>query len=1199
MQTKGKNSKLKIAAIILAVVLCICAGAYVAYSYVNSGRFKPDTSGMSDVKINEIDLNDKSEKVNVQKPNEADTANDLANRKKNNDGANDAEKNNKKIFVAGRANKYIINPNGNNNVINNGNGMNAGDIINGLPNGDGTANGNGGQNGNGGNNGGSNNNGSNSNNGGNNQWNNNRPADNNGDTNVIFPNLPSIKDPEKTIPDDIYDSESWLYPLPSYKDDNPDNVSDNLTLKVELATTDVVSTLQDLELCDGQELTQEILLCRVWAYAMEDDSEKYRIRNISDNFYIKDFPEKAYNGFKATFCFRQTANSDWQEITLEFPTVERKLYVTSYEEGVYPSILLEDPTFLYPEEGQTVSLLRLYKFMQPNGVNDTLTRLFRGWSEEPNGVPIYDTYTVNKDGITYLYPTGFVDLPDEFSAKMTARTQNNELEWWQTINDYTGDSASVTIPKYAQCIRFSELREFDEIVLPYTVKSVITTNYTNTSNSEVSTLMRTIKVNTRYVVASDNKYLTSIDGALASKDKTIIYDIPANTKNFSVPETVSEVDFSDYNDNIETIVFSSKAVPTADITKLDNAKIYVPKDSLFDYIKAWGSKIGTNEILPNDGSSPEYIYASGAILSDFGRTLYSVDSGAVGTIILPDSVERIPAGVIDNDNIDSIIFGKNFREIEDGAINADNINRLFFVGDNQVQIGANSISQASGDDITVYVQSGIADEFKQNWSAVMGDRANDIIKSDAMSYIKANGFEYLNMSDGAILYESPRDLKKFDENTISNVTVKEIGSNAFNGCEDLRFADLAESIKRIGKYAFRDCDNLEGVYSYSRDEITVDKWVFTQYKGVASKLKYVVFNALYGYLDTQYQTINKEVFFAPYDTYGYDDHFSSSSGKYICYYADYYKDGFKMIRRDGDERIIVAYSEYITTTGPGYIVCAATTGIKGTIELPDDTRFIHDYAFANCQNEFTVKNYEAVEFISSSAFANSGISGEYNFKSLVWLFDCTFTNCKYLTRFEAQNLMTIQNMAFSGCENLEEIVCGDKLQTITSGAFADCAKLTSLTVASAEPVQLVNMSWGSKFTFGYNNDDDKFDESQFKVKLVGDAKDNEQAYLDHWYVNLFGFDYEDYSFIGWFYGEDDLAEGEQRISSMFGVEYTKPDYISVEEWSLDDDEREVNDEQPTDIITDDESNINDEDGDKNVEGQNADSENIDTVREEK
>lgn len=1194
MQTKGKNSKLKIAAIILAIVLCICAGAYVAYSYVNSGRFKPDTSGMSDVKINEIDLNDKSEKVNVQKPNEADTANDLANRK-NDGGANDAEKNNKKIFVAGRANKYIINPNGNNNVINNGNGMNAGDIINGLPNGDGTANGNGGQNGNGSNNGGSNNNGGN--NGGGSS--NNRPADNNGDTNVIFPNLPSIKVPEKTIPDDIYDSESWLYPLPSYKDDNPDNVSDNLTLKVELATTDVVSTLQDLELCDGQELTQEILLCRVWAYAMEDSSEKYRIREISDNFYIKDFPEKAYNGFKATFCFRQTANSDWQETTLEFPTVERKLYVTSYEEGVYPSILLEDPTFLYPEKGQTVSLLKLYKFMQPNGVNDTLTRLFRGWSEEPNGVPIYDTYTVNKDGITYLYPTGFVDLPDEFSAKMTARTQNNELEWWQTISDYTGDSASVTIPKYAQCIRFSELREFDEIVLPYTVKSVITTNYTNTSNSEVSTLMRTIKVNTRYVVASDNKYLTSIDGALASKDETIIYDIPANTKNFSVPETVSEVDFSDYNDNIETIVFSSKAVPTADITKLDNAKIYVPKDSLFDYIKAWGSKIGTNEILPNDGSSPEYIYASGAILSDFGRTLYSVDSGAVGTIILPDSVERIPAGVIDNDNIDSIVFGKNFREIEDGAINADNINRSFFVGDNQVQIGANSISQASGDDITVYVQSSIADEFKQNWSAVMGDRANDIIKSDAMSYIKANGFEYLNMSDGAILYESPRDLKKFDENTISNVTVKEIGSNAFNGCEDLRFADLAESIKRIGKYAFRDCDNLEGVYSYSRDEITVDKWAFTQYKPTTSKLKYAVFNALEGNFDRNYQTVNNQVFFAPYNTYGYDAGFPSTSEQYFTNYQDYNTGIYQMVICDDDERIIIAYSEKYDETAPGHIICSATTGVKGNIDLPKDTIAVHDNAFAGCTNEFTLKNCENIKYISSSAFANSGISGKYNFKALAWLHDCAFTNCKYLTRFEAQNLMTIQNMAFSGCENLEEIVCGDKLQTITSGAFADCAKLTSLTVASAEPVQLVNMSWGSKFTFGYNNDDDKFDESQFKVKLVGDAKDNEQAYIDHWYVNLFGFDYEDYSFIGWFYGEDDLAEGEQRISSMFGVEYTKPDYISVEEWSLDDDEREVNDEQPTDIITDDADNINDEDGDKNVEGQNADSENIDTVREEK
>lgn len=1190
MQTKGKNSKLKIAAIILAVVLCICAGAYVAYSYVNSGRFRPDTSGMSDVKINEIDLNDKSEKINVQKQNKADTANDLANKKKNSDGANDAEKNNKKIFVAGRANKYIINPNGNNNVIDNGNGMGAGDIINGLPNGDGTTNGNGGQNGNGGNNGGSNNNGSNSNNGGNSS--NNRPADNNGDTNVIFPNLPSIKDPEKTIPDDIYDSESWLPSLPSYKDDNPDNVSDNLTLKVDLATTDIVSTLQDLELCDGQELTQEILLCRVWAYAMEDGLEKYRIREISDNFYIKDFPEKAYNGFKATFCFRQTANSDWQETTLEFPTVERKLYVTSYEEGVYPSILLEDSRYIYPNKGDKVSLLSCYKYMQPSQSNEKLTQLFRGWSEEPNGVPICDYYNVSKDGIIYLYPTGYVNLPSEYEAIMTAKTfdANGILEWHQTLSNYTGKSTTLTVPKYIQLVCFDEFHEFNEVTLPYTVSKV---SFDNNST-------RTLKVKKRYTVAQDSNYLSTVDGALASKDKTIIYDIPSDTTEFSVPDTVTEIDFSEYNSSLKTVVFSSEKAPKADISKLDHAKIYVPNDSLLDYMNKWGANLGTNELLPSDGSSPEYIYANGAILSDFGRTLYSVDSSAVGTLILPDSVERIPAGSIANENIDSIIFGKNFREIENGAINADNIKRLFFVGESLVEIGESSISALSSDDddIQVYVQSGIADEFKQNWSAVMGDRANNIIKSDAMSYIKANEFEYLNMSDGAILYKSPKDLKRFDENTL-DVTVKEIGSNAFNGCEDLRFADLAESIKRIGKYAFRDCNNLEGVYSYSRDEITVDKWVFTQYKGFNSKLKYVVFNALYGYLDKEYQNINKEIFFAPYDTYGYDSDFVDTlTGTYICYYADYYKDGFKMERRNGDERIIYAYDEYASDSGPGYVVCAATVGIEGTIELPKDTKIVHDFAFANCQNKFTLKNYESLEFISTSAFASSGISGEYNFKSLTWLFDCAFSGCKNLTKLELPKILSVQNLAFGSCSNLEEVEFGDKLTTIMSGAFYECEKLTKITVASTEPVELYTSSWGSPFYFGYGADD-TFDESKLRIELTGEAKDNMQAYLDHWYVNLFGFNYDEMTSIGYFYGEDDLAKGEKRISSLFGVDYTRPDEISIVEWSLDDGEREVNDEQPEDIITDDESNINDEDGDKNVEGQNADSENIDTVREEK
>ncbi|MDO4363204.1 MAG: leucine-rich repeat protein, partial [Clostridia bacterium] len=512
------------------------------------------------------------------------------------------------------------------------------------------------------------------------------------------------------------------------------------------------------------------------------------------------------------------------------------------------------------------------------------------------------------------------------------------------------------------------------------------------------------------------------------------------------------------------------------------------------FLNAWGSSLGTNELLTLDGSAPEYIYVNGAILSDYGKTLYSVDESAVGTLILPDYVEKIAADSIRNENIDSIIFGKNFKEIENGAINTDNIKRLFFLGDTAA-IESDSITAPSDgeDDVQVFVQSGVKNTFTSEWSAVMGDRADKIISADNMEFETKDGFTYLKTDGGAILFEAPKDITIFNIGSIQGVTFKEIGSNAFKGCKNLRFADLTASIKRIGKYAFRDCDSLEGVNSLSRDEITVDKWVFTQYNGFNNTLRYVVFNALYGYIDEEFQNINREIFFAPYNTYGYGDNFSNNN--YILYYTDYHAGGYRIDHLDGDERIVYGYQ-----TDSGFVVCSATKGIKGTITFPDETVMIHDYAFSECKNKFELKNYESITFISSMAFAESGLSGEYNFESLIWAFDGAFSYCENLTKVELPSLQTLQAMTFSGCTNLKEVVFGEELAMINSGSFNNCTSLKSMTLTTKTDeetgentlVDLYNTNWFSPFEFGTGVNAD----SGLRIHIVGSA--TPQDYIEAW-----------------------------------------------------------------------------------------------------
>lgn len=1129
MQSNSKNKKNKIAAIVLAVALCICTGSYVVYSYVNSSRFNPDISNANDVKINEIDLESETEKMNAEKPDKSNDATDLDKRRKK-DGAGSKQNQNKKVFVTRQANKYLLNTSG--KPANSSTDISTGDIIGGIVNGNGqngTGNSQNGSN-SGNTNGGSGSNNNSGNNSGNNS--NNNPADNNGDRDVIFPTLPALVQPSKTIPKDIYEDGFFYDPRPNYEDDNQNNNSVNMTLKVTLADSSVISDNFDIEIYNGEALSDYTILCRVWAYAVIDGTEAYRFRQISNNFYIKDYPETAVdqtgnNEFYATFCFRQTSISEWQYQTIAIPIVGRKLLLGSYEEGVYPNMKMQNTNYLYPEKGQVLDLLSCYAYIQ-GGYGAELTQLFRGWSETVNGVPIEDMYTVNRDGLIYLYPSGYIALPEQFNARLTTTFVNGTSEYWQTIYAYNGDGKTVNIPKYIQSIKFDEMTQVDEMNLPYTTKNV---DFTSSAPES----QRTLVVKKQYTVDENNKYLSTVDGALASKDKTVIYDIPSETTEFTVPETVTEINLSQYNKNLKSLTITSFDVPTADISNLDGAKIYVPSENYLEFLNAWGSSLGTNELLTNDGSAPEYIYVNGAILSDYGKTLYSVDESAVGTLILPDYVEKVAANSIQNKNIDSIIFGKNFKEIEDDAINTDNIKRLFFLG-GTVTIENNSITAPSDgeDDMQVFVQSGVKDTFTNEWSAVMGDRAGKIISADNMEIETKDGFTYLKTDGGAILFEAPKDITIFNIGSVQGVTFKEIGSNAFKGCKKLRFADLTASIKRIGKYAFRDCDSLEGVTSLSRDEITVDKWIFTQYNGFNNTLKYVVFNALYGYIDEEFQNINREVFFAPYNTYGYGDDFGGYN--YILYYADYYAGGYRIDHLDDDERIVYAYQP-----GTGFIVCSATKGIEGTITFPDETVMIHDYAFANCKNKFEIKNYESITFISSMAFSESGLSGEYNFESLIWAFDGSFSYCENLTKVEMPNLETLQAMTFSGCANLEEVIFGEELAMINSGSFDNCTNLKSITLTTKTDeetgdivlVDLYNTNWFSPFEFGTGVNAD----SGLRIHIIGSA--TPQDYIEAWKDQFTDFFNE---------SNEDTAQIE--LEKLFGV-YTEPNQTEQKQKNTD------------------------------------------------
>lgn len=1078
------KKRLKILCAALIATVLFASSAYVAYSYFISDKFNPDVSDVAEIKTNEIDFSDKTENVNESSPDNTESANNLTDDKTDYDlGENESGRG---IYIDSRSDRFLVSRGGTASSVRGING-----IINGIvqiPSNNTNQNTN--------NSGGS---GSASGSGG-------ISAD--GDSNVIFPALGSLREPAKSNPADAYDSLG--IPIPDYRANDPDNNARLMTLEVSLAYEDMFDN-KEISIYEGELLTQQNILCRVYAYAIENGNY-YRIRELSNNFYIKDFPERAYNNFKATFCFRTTSLSEWQEITLTIPTVPRKLLLVTYQDGLYANAT-DKYSDLYPEFNECLNLYKYYYILGENGTE--INRLFRGWSESKNGAPIGEEYTVTKDGLIYLYPTGFTSVPSGMKAQIQARMFGKNLEYLQTLTACDSKISRLDVPKYISFIQFSEPSSFDEIHLSSTVKYI---GFCNTNNQ------RTLRVKNSYTADESNPYFTVVGKMLLSKDESIVYDIPSSVKSATIPNTVKQINLSEYNSELKELRLSSREVPSINLSCVNDVTIYVPREYYFDYLNALGSSLGTNRLLPNDNSLPEYIFANGAILSDYGKTLYSIDKNAIGTIIVPSSVENVASGATDNNpNIDTIIFDKNLKHLESNAINTDCIKRVFMLGDNAVDIESGAFSCTSGgesdfDGLSVFVQQSAYDGSLKNLSSNLGEEtAKAILCSDSLSFESENGFSLLNTQSGSIILNAPKDLKNFDSNDLSKPVV-EIGSCAFKGSDRLRYVNLSSSVKTVSVQAFAECKKLEGIYSGSRDSITVKSKALYNDTG----LKYGVFNALYGNFDDDFQNINVQLFFAPYNTYGYG---SDSMVDYFAYFVDYDSSGYNIVDMGSDEHIVYAWCDFISSTGPGYVVCAATTGISGKITLPDDTRLIQDYAFANCSNKFELENYDDIELVSSYSFANSGLSGDYDFTNLHFILEGGFSGCKYLKSVKLPVIKMASNIVMAGCSSLEEVEFGDEFEALCYGSFSGCDKLKTITFSSKEPIELEG-SFGADFKFA---DEESPDTASFKIKLVGQA--NAEEYIKQWRCTLLGWPLEFIDIIS----DEELDRGEIIARKYLGI----------------------------------------------------------------
>ena len=125
------------------------------------------------------------------------------------------------------------------------------------------------------------------------------------------------------------------------------------------------------------------------------------------------------------------------------------------------------------------------------------------------------------------------------------------------------------------------------------------------------------------------------------------------------------------------------------------------------------------------------------------------------------------------------------------------------------------------------------------------------------------------------------------------------------------------------------------------------------------------------------------------------------------------------------------------------------THLKQAI-LPFSLLEIKDNAFAGCKELITAALPMALEQIGKYAFAGAAFKKVTVPKSVYWIGEGAYSDCKRLTEIEIpDNIISIPDKMFKGCESLTEIKLPDTIDSIGISAFEDCSSLQSITIPEA------------------------------------------------------------------------------------------------------------------------------------------------------
>ena len=272
---------------------------------------------------------------------------------------------------------------------------------------------------------------------------------------------------------------------------------------------------------------------------------------------------------------------------------------------------------------------------------------------------------------------------------------------------------------------------------------------------------------------------------------------------------------------------------------------------------------------------------------------------------------------------------------------------------------------------------------------------------------------------------------------LRNVTIGSgvmvLGANAFETCSNLKCVTIPNSVISIGDNAFYGCSNLYTVIDYSDLGIT---------KGSTD-------NGYVGYYATNIYTSGDDI---PQD--------------YIFETIDGVNTLVAYFGKSNDVVLPSNYNGGNYAIGDSVFYNSSITSIK----IPNSVTTIGNSAFDNCSGLTSITIPNSVTSIGNYAFLGcTGLTSVTIPNSVTSIGNCTFYGCTGLTSITIPNsVTTIGINAFYNCPlekveintttigtwfsrltSIKEIIIGDSVTSIGSGAFQYCSGLTNVTIPNS------------------------------------------------------------------------------------------------------------------------------------------------------